>query len=247
MSNTAESRDAVVSGLLLEAGLGDDAQLRPVLQELRALGSVAPEPSAEVAALLAGQSGWAGRSAEQAGDPAVASPAPVAPVDELAARRRSKRRIALTTLSVAVSLSAGGAVAVASDEDVRKSFTELNQAVTSFITGNEATPTVEQAEPVAPQPPASTGQTPTDPASIPAGPAAATHPTPAPPSNLQVLPEDGRPQPGSPGKATEVPAAEPGPGAVPGQIADGLGEPPRVPVPGPDVPLPGSLPDVPLP
>jgi hypothetical protein len=63
------------------------------------------------------------------------------PVDELAARRRAKRRITLTTLSVAVSLAAGGAVAVASDQGVRDTLGALNHAVTSFVAGTGGTPT----------------------------------------------------------------------------------------------------------
>jgi hypothetical protein len=53
--------------------------------------------------------------------------------DQLAARRRAKRRITLTTLSVAVSLAAGGAVAVASDQGIRDSIGQVNHAVTSFV------------------------------------------------------------------------------------------------------------------
>ena len=246
MSDTAGFRDGSVDQLLLEADLDGDTQLRPVLLELQALGSAAPEPSAELLALMAGAN--AGLSADpEAAEDALAS----APADELAARRRAKRRVTLTALSVAVSLSAGGAVAAASDQSIRESFTQLNQAVTSFITGTGGAPADHQVEqPAAPSPntpagaePAATA--PAGPTSIPADPAAATQPT-VPPSNGPVAPETAASQPTSPGKPGEVPASETLPGAVPEHIADGLGGSREVPVP-PQVPLPATLPAVPLP
>jgi hypothetical protein len=252
MSDTAgPRRDAAVDQLLLEAELGGDSQLRPVLLELQALGAAAPEPSAELLALMAGANGTGAitsRAAEAASVPAVqASPAPR---DELAARR-AKRRIALTTLSVAVSLGAGGAVAAASDQGIRDSFTQLNQAFTSFITGSAGAPAGDQAaQPPTPVPTVPgavpVGTAPGDPASIPADPAAAAHPTATPPSVPPAAAETAHGQQTSPGRPGEVPASETLPGAVPGQIANGLGKPPEVPVPS-QVPLPGTLPAVPLP
>lgn len=245
MSDTAGSRaGGAVDQLLLEADLGGDSQLRPVLLELQALGAAAPEPSAELLALMAGAP-----VAETPPAPAVAA-APGAPLDELAARRRARRRTVLTTLSVAVSLGAGGAVAAASDQGIRESFTQLNHAVTSFITGSAGVPANDQAgQPAAPVPaaPAVTAPAATpsaDPASIPADPAAA-HPAVEPPSDspAATAPSGQRTSPGQPG---EVPASETLPGAVPSQIADGLGKQPEVPLPS-QVPLPGTLPAVPLP
>jgi hypothetical protein len=177
MSDTAGTRsDAFVDQLLLEAGMDDDGRLRPTLVELRALADTAPEPSAAIAALMA-----------PAGTAGPAAPAPAAPeesprVDELAARRKVKRRIALTTLSVAVSLSAGGAVAAASDQGIRESLTQLNHTITAFVTGAAPSPAGHQAElPAAPLPtapagtaPAGTapaGTAPGGPASVPADPA----------------------------------------------------------------------------
>jgi hypothetical protein len=245
MSDTAGSRrDGAVDQLLLEAELGGDSQLRPVLLELQAMGTVAPEPSAELLALIGGMpAAWTTVPAVEA------TPAPR---DELAARRRAKRRIALTTLSVAVSLGAGGAVAAASDQGIRDSFTQLNHAVTSFITGSAGAPASDQAgQPATPAPtaPAGTvpaGTAPGDPASIPADPAAAAHPTATPPSDGPAAAETAKGQRTSPGKTGEVPASETLPGAVPEHIADGLGKSPEVPVPS-QVPLPGTLPAVPLP
>lgn len=246
MSDTAGSRVGSVDQLLLEADLDGDTQLRPVLLELQALACDAPEPSAELLALMAGADGGLGAGPEVDEDAIAAAPA-----DELAARRRAKRRATLTALSVAVSLSAGGAVAAASDQSIRESFTQLNQAVTSFITGSGKAPAGNQAEqPTVPLPgtPAGTapaGTAPAGPTSIPADPAAATQPT-APPSNGHISPETAAIQPTSPGKPGEVPAPETLPGVVPEHIANGLGGSPDVPVP-PQVPLPATLPAAPLP
>jgi hypothetical protein len=246
MSDTAGSRGGSVDQLLLEADLDGDTQLRPVLLELQALGSAAPEPSAELLALMAGA------NAGQGADPEVADDAiAAAPTDELAARRRAKRRVTLTALSVAVSLSAGGAVAAASDQSIRESFTQLNQAVTSFITGSGGGPVGHQAEqPAAPLSDTSAGTAPAgtapaSPTSIPADPAAAAQPA-VPPPDSPVAPETAANQPTSPGKPGEVPASETLPGPVPEHIANGLGRSPEVPVP-PKVPLPATLPAVPLP
>lgn len=259
---TGPRGDASVDQLLLGVGLDGDAELRPVLLELRALGSVAPQPSAEVLALMAGTSGAitsgaitghdpaAGRAAATAAVPAVEPLA--APVDEVAARRRAKRRVAFTALSVALSLSAGGAVAAASDQDIRRSFTRVNEAITSFITGSLGTPANDQAEkPAEPSPATPAGMVPasaapTGPASIPADPAAGTQTTTVPPSGGPAAESSPTRQRTSPVKPGEVPASGTVPGAVPGHTAEGLGGPPDVPVPS-QVPLPATLPAVPLP
>lgn len=249
MSDTAGTRsDAFVDQLLLEAGMDDDGRLRPALLELRALADTAPEPSAAIAALMAP----AGAAGPAASDAAPAAPEESPRVDELAARRKVKRRIALTTLSVAVSLSAGGAVAAASDQGIRESLTQLNHTITSFVTGAAPSPAGQQpGQPAAPLPttPAVTapaGSAPVGPASVPADPAEATQPAAVPPSDSAVAPGTPAGQPDSPGKSAEVPAPGTLPGAVPGHVADGLGKPPEVPVPS-EVPLPGNLPSVPLP
>lgn len=293
MSNTAGSRsEGFVDQLLLEAGLDDDAALRPALLQLRGMAAAAPEPSAAILALMApaptlGENPQGANPATEilttvnkpehltavidrpqahapqthtAANPTAASPiaaetgamnpsseGPAAPVDELAARRKAKRRIALTTLSVAVSLTAGGAVAAASDqqfrESVNESFSQLNQAVTSFITGSVGTPVSDkEQQPAVPQPAAPAG-----PASIPTEPATATVPAEVPPSDAPVLPGDQAGQPATPGNQGEVPGPETLPTVVPGDITSGLGEPPRVPLPAPSgLPLPETLPAMPL-
>lgn len=248
MSDTAGTRrDGVVDQLLLEAGMDDDVQLRPALLELRALAGDAPEPSAAIAALLAGQAP-AGRSpqlrtataAPESDSRSAAVVRSGGPSDELAARRRFKRRASLTAVSLAVSLTAGGAVAAASDEGFRQSISDLNVAVTSFVTG--AKPAGDVAEgpgnqdapfPAGPAPspsatsPASDGGTPSAPA-VPG--ASGTAPAKAPGSGAEV---------GSPGQIL--------PSELPG-LTGGVEQPPQVPVQGtPDVPLPGGLPEPPLP
>ncbi|MDR6794456.1 hypothetical protein J2X12_003851 [Pseudarthrobacter oxydans] len=269
MSDTAGTRsDAFVDELLLEAGMDDDGRLRPALLELRALADTPPEPSAAIGALMApaGAAAAVAPAAAAAAAPgaaaAGAAPCPAAPqesprVDELAARRRAKRRIALTTLSVAVSLGAGGAVAAASDQGIRDSLTQLNHTITSFVTGSGASPAGHQGEqPAAPLPtaPAATapagtapaGAAPGGPASVPGDPAEATQPAAAPPSDGAVAPEAPAGQGTTPGKPGDIPAPGAVPGNVPGHVADGLGKAPEVPVPT-QVPLPGNLPSVPLP
>ncbi|MFJ6079399.1 hypothetical protein ACIQC0_13955 [Pseudarthrobacter sp. NPDC092419] len=249
MSDTAGNRrDGVVDQLLLEAGLDDDSQLRPALLELRALAGTAPEPSAAIAALMAGhatQERTVSGGPSNEGRPAAVVRSAAAGggphADELAARRRFKRRATLTALSVAVSLTAGGAVAAASDQGIRQSISDLNVAVTSFVTGGSP------ADDVA-------GGPGNQDAPLPAGPA----PSPAATS---AAPDGGTSSaPAVPGASGTAPAREPGngradgspgrilPSELPGGLTGGVEQPPRVPVQGsPDVPLPDELPDPPLP
>ncbi len=251
MSDTAGSRsDGFVDQLLLEAGLDDDGQLHPALLQLRALGAVTPEPSAEVAALMQRAEGVA--ASNSAATPAAAAPvetaaAPAAaPLDELAARRRAKRRVTLTALCVAVSLSAGGAVAAASNQGFRDSFSQFNHAVTSFVTGSAGVPAGHQAdEPAAPLP--ASPAAPVTEATLPAAPGPAGQPAEVTPSNAPAPPETAAGQAAAPGKPTDLPAAEDLATAVPDDLTNGVGQPPQVPVPGAsELPLPGTLPAVPL-
>ncbi|BCW56264.1 hypothetical protein OUO20_15285 [Arthrobacter sp. FX8] len=249
MSDTAGSRnDGTVDQLLLEAGVDDDGQLRDALVNLRALGAGVPEPSAEIAALMAGTSaaGPAPTTVLSAAEPAAPSTRPAGrPADELAARRKAKRRVTLTTLSVAASLAAGGAVAAASDQGFRESFTQLNHAVTSFVTGSSAAPTGHDMPQVpAPQPAAPAPQATSGPDAVPAAPAPASAPAGAAPSGV---PAHGNTP--SHGAATQQPAAtEPSlPATVTEDVRKGLEPSSKLPVPVPtEVPLPGKVPDVPL-
>lgn len=252
MSDTGASRhDPAVDLLLLEAGMDDDGQLRDALLDLRSLAADAPEPSADIAALMAGAStaGPATTVLPAAGDTATSALPAARPVDELAARRRARRRITLTTLSVAASLAAGGAVAAASDQGIRDSFTQLNHAVTAFVTGSSghplnggSTPGQPAPQPAAPAHPAATS---TD--AAPAATATAPAPAAVAPSNVPA-PAGTAPGNGAAArKPADVPAQPSLPADIPGEIGKGLEQEPKLPVPVPtEVPLPGSVPDVPL-
>jgi hypothetical protein len=262
MSDIAgSSSDGTVDQLLRDAGLDDDAVLRSALQDLRGLAAGEPEASAAVAALMvpAHTRRLAAVPAPASGPDAMTQtrPAPAAATqpatppatqpatDELAARRRAKRRITLTTLSVAVSLAAGGAVAVASDQGVRDSIGHVNQAVSSFVAsvGGGSTP----APPITPAP---LPVQPVSPATLPAAPPAApsvTQQAPAAPeSNSLKAPAE------SPGKQSHSPAAPlpelpqnltPDLPDVPDRLPNGQGQPPALPLPStPPVPLPGAQP-----
>lgn len=230
MNNTGQTgSERFVDQLLLESGIDDDGDLRPALAQLRALARTMPEPSAEVAALMAG--GTLGT--------------PVAgPVDELGARRRLKRRLALTSLSVAATLAAGGAAAVASDQQLRESLDHLNQAVFSLITGPAGGPPEKQRQqPAVPVQPA----TPAGPATIPAAPApdkaSAEVQQPDDPIGAGATP--GGPAPT--GNAGKAPARETLPRVAPRSVAPGLGGAPAVPVPRPsELPLTGGVPTLPV-
>ncbi|MDQ0676743.1 hypothetical protein QFZ30_000125 [Arthrobacter pascens] len=231
MSDIAgSSNGGAVEQLLLEAELDGDDGLRPVLLELRALATEQPEPSAAVAALMV----------PAAHQQAAAGPVAGAATDELAARRRAKRRITLTTLSVAVSLAAGGAVAAASDQGIRDSF---GHAVTSFVSTVGGGPVNQPAETPAPVPAQPGGSAsvpaPTAPAPAPSAPGAdpaqgpQNLPSPATsqPVHLPELPVPENLTPGVPG------------GPLNGAPPNGEGQPPALPLPAtPPVPLPSPAP-----
>lgn len=271
MSDTAGSRNGgAIDQLLLEAGMGDDGQLRDALADLRSLAAEAPAPSAEIAALMAGSSRaatlaettvlptagpTAGATVEDgaahagAGQHWAAPKTAGQPADELAARRKAKRRITLTTLSVAASLAAGGAVAAASDQGFRDSFTQLNHAVTTFVTGSGLTPAGNTGgQPPAPGPVAPRPSATSSPDSVPAAPAPASAPAVVAPSSIPARPGNA-PTHGAPAeKPAETPARPSLPTDVPAEVKKGLEQgSPKLPVPVPtEIPLPGKVPDVPL-
>lgn len=246
MGDTAGSRnDGAIDQLLLEAGMDDDGQLRHALANLGALAAKTPEPSAEVAALMAGTS----TAVLPDAGPAATTVLPTGrPADELAARRKARRRITLTTLSVAASLAAGGAVAAASDQGFRESFSQLNHAVTSFVTGSTLAPTGHDAVqvpaplPAAPQPPATR-----HPDAVPAAPAPASAPAEAAPSDVPAPPGNTPSHGAAARKPAEAPAEQSLPANVPEDVRKGLEQGSKLPVSVPtEVPLPGKVPDVPL-
>ncbi|WP_426997229.1 hypothetical protein [Pseudarthrobacter sp. N5] len=231
MGNTSASRDdQIVERLLAETGFDDgddgDLGLRHVLLGLRTLAAEPPQASAQVAALMIpGATVIPDADADARAETSERA-------DELAARRRMKRRLAITTFSVALSLAAGGAVAAASDQGVRDTVGQLHHAVTSFVTAFTAGPGDKSAENPVPQRTAdsqgSAGQAPSPPVPVPASDAAtpATKgrgepsklPVPAisgtvhfPGSELPGAPLLGSPFPGQPSLGSpSVPAVEPG-------------------------------------
>lgn len=243
MSDTAGSRnDGSIDQLLLEAGMDDDGQLRHALVNLRTLAAEAPAPSADVAALMAGGSIH--------GYPTTLLPERepgVQPADELAARRRAKRRITLTTLSVAASLAAGGAVAAASDQGFRDSFTQLNHAVTSFVTGSVA-PGGNNTRQVPAPPPAAPRTSATSSAdAVPPAPVSASAPAAGSPSGIPTRPGNTPSHGAGAESPVEVPVEPSLPTNAPGDVRKGLEQGSKLPVPVPtEVPLPGKAPDVPL-
>lgn len=250
MSDTAGTRsEGFVDQLLADAGMDDDSQLRPALLQLRALGDGVPEPSPAVAALLqrAGTAVAAENAAPAADNaaPAMGTDQLPAPLDELAARRRAKRRAALTALALGVSLTAGGAVAAASDQGIRDSFTKLNHAVTSFVTGSgpaaEPDPSPAPAQPAAPAPAGPAG-----PGSVPTVPPVVEAPAAAPPSDVPAAPRDVPSQGGHSSQPAGVPGSAPMPSVLPPEVTDKLPQRPQVPLPEtPQLPLPTTVPAVP--
>jgi hypothetical protein len=221
--------------------------------ELRGLAAVQPKASAAVAALMAppaAQAGHTPATTRLAAVPDVAvSPATAAPdaaaypaaaaTDELAARRRAKRRITLTALSLAASLAAGGAVAVASDQGVRDSIGQLGHAVTSFVATAAGVPVPAPIQTPAPAP-----AQPGPPASTPATPAGGAPVTAAPESGPGQAPQ----HTADPTRPAHVPLPDlPVPGnvttGIPGEPLNGEGHPPTLPLPAtPPVPVPGIHP-----
>lgn len=253
MSDTAGTRsEGFVDQLLADAGMDDDSQLRPALLQLRALGDGVPEPSPAVAALLQRAGTAVAADSPENAAPAADNAAPAmgtdqlpAPLDELAARRRAKRRAALTALALGVSLTAGGAVAAASDQGIRDSFTKLNHAVTLFVTGTgpaaEPDPSPAPAQPAAPAPAAPAG-----PGSVPTVPPVVEAPAAAPPSDVPAAARDVPSQGGHSSQPADVPGSAPMPSVLPPEVTDKLPQRPQVPLPEtPQLPLPTTVPAVP--
>ncbi|MBP2268575.1 hypothetical protein J3A64_004039 [Pseudarthrobacter sp. PvP004] len=229
------SDQRAIDHLLADAGLADDAELRTELLELRSLAGTAPLPSEAVRALMVGGPAAAtqqiaapqGITATQhittADGPSAVSDAPTAvlatvapepaPVDELAARRRKKRRTAIAGLAVAVSLAGGATAAVASEGGLPGAFQHLGAAIGSVVSQ------LSPGSGSAPQPGAPAGTTPgplpvreePQQAPVPAEP----QPTPDAPGNPAVP----APQPGPGGASPHTPKApaqkDPGNGVIP--------------------------------
>jgi hypothetical protein len=178
------------------------------------------------------------------------------PVDELAARRRSKRRLPLAAFSVAVALAAGGAAAAASDEGVRHTLGNVHHAVTFFVgtlttgagghsadqpaTGPAATPGVPSPTPTASVPApagggaASRGQQGDGPSPVPAAPSSDAPGTPGISLPRQPVPGDLGTVPGT-GKG---PDGKPLPSPWVSPIPSGVAPTPPVELPLPVSPSP---------
>ncbi|MET3904626.1 hypothetical protein [Paenarthrobacter sp. 4246] len=227
MSNHIPSRgrshQQAVDRFLADSGLEGEAQLRTELLELRSLADAAPVPSEAVRALMVSGQAAATQQITTTDAPAASSGAPTAvlasvgdparaidpvstvdppregalPADELAARRRTKRRMAIAGLAVVGSLAGGATAAVASDGGIPGVFQHLGAAIGSVV--SQLTPgsgnAPQQGGPAGSTPAPTVEETPAVPdRSQPAPAPAAPHPT-------------GNPAPGSP--------PQPGGGASP--------------------------------
>jgi hypothetical protein len=134
-----------VDGLLAEAGLPDDAELRAVLLELRNLRAAeVPEPSAELAALLGKQ----------------ATP-DVIRLEDWPRKRPGRKRVIFTTLAVAASLGVAGGAAAGNDTLRSKAEGTIDSIVSSFFppppvkpAPSSPSPAPKPAKAPAPAPPA---------------------------------------------------------------------------------------------
>ena len=248
--------ERIIDQVLAEAGLEEADDLRPVLLELRSLGTEQPEPGAEVLALMAG-SGNAGASMNSAKDPSAEIPdagtsdpeiadTGTAVVVDLAARRRNKRRLPLTVLGVAAALAVGGGAAAATDQGVRDT---LHSAFTSIAAtfGSESHKQAPKT-PILPGPSETGGELqgnqPSSGGSSPTSSGADRSP-----ANGARPGQDGRSQaPADPGAGSGRPSGNPWLNRTPPAVRDVPGAP-GVPAPGltpQDLDLP-SLPAVPGP
>ncbi|BCW38119.1 hypothetical protein StoSoilA2_41750 [Arthrobacter sp. StoSoilA2] len=136
--------EQAVDRLLADSGFDDARDIRAELLELRSLASTAPPPSASVRALMIGgrAASGTGTTAEvacaTAGAPtavltSVEGSTDLTSLDELAARRRRKRRTAIAGLAVAVSLAGGATAAAASEGGIPGAFQHLGSTIGSVV------------------------------------------------------------------------------------------------------------------
>ncbi|MET3370405.1 hypothetical protein [Arthrobacter sp. M2012083] len=216
-----------IDHLLADAGLTGDAGLRTELLELRSLANTAPLPSDAVRSLMV--SGPAASSgAPTAVLATVAAESALAnepPVDELAARRRKKRRTAIAGLAVAVSLAGGATAAVASEGGLPGAFQHFGAAIGSVVSQ------LNPGSGSAPQPDAPAGTTP-EPLPVreePQQAPATVKPQPAPAAPVSPAVPAPEPQPGgaSPHTPKTPSHRDPGNGVIP--------TPPGLPVTPPEI------------
>ena len=221
-----------VDRFLAESGLEGDAELRTELLELRSLADTAPVPSEAVRALMVHGQVAATQQITTTAGPVASLDAPTAvlarvedparaadparagalPADELAARRRAKRRTAIAGLAVVVSLAGGATAAAASDGGIPGAFQHLGAAIGSAV--SKLTPPSGDAN----RQGGPAGSTPAP--TVPETPAVPDRGQPAPPApnpSGNPAPGDHR-QPGggaSPHAPQDPSLRDPGKGAVP--------------------------------
>lgn len=252
MSVTPAGREeGEIQAILLDSGLEDDADLRRSLEELRGFAQdSAPQPRADLAALLA-------HGASAAGVPASAVPAsevsaqamrrastPDVASLELHRRNRQRRMGFVVGAAVVGAMGLGAGAVAASSEDFRNSVGHTVVRIfqpTSETTAPTPVPTSPADIPAAPAPTvAAPKPSVTETAAPPSAPATPAQTGPASSSSSAAnrpAPSNGAPktQTPTPGRPSQLPTV-PGTGVAPKLPAKPL---PAVPT------LPGSVPTVP--
>jgi hypothetical protein len=256
MTGTREpQQDGIIQAMLRDSGLEASAELRSSLQELRSLApDQAPEPRADLAALLAAGVPGLGVSGSAAGSSAAATTAmpTVAEADHtaevlpagvtsLAERRGRKRRLAVVSGAVVGAMTLGAGAVAAASGDFRES---INHTVGNIFQPSGETPDLVPA-PAKPSP-----------ADIPAAPAPSKTSAATTPPTEQAVPQvpESAVVPAKPGVATPpavgrggvlpTPPQRPVTPRIPG--LPGPGEERGLPAnPLPEPPLPGVLPTLP--
>lgn len=258
MSVTPAGREeGAIQAILLDSGLEDDADLRRSLEELRGFAQdSAPEPRADVAALLTGGASSEGISAHDATvpGPSMRRASNVASL-ELHRRNRQRRMGIVVGAAVVGAMGLGAGAVAASSEDFRNS---VGHAVVQiFQPASETTaptpvPTSPADIPADPAPtvaapkPSVTGTTvsPSAPATpAPAGPTSSnTSSNPSGASGSAASHGAAKSQTPTPGRPSQLPTV-PGTGAAPKLPAKPLPAVPTLPAAVPTVPakpVPGT-------
>ncbi|MDQ0616859.1 hypothetical protein [Arthrobacter globiformis] len=250
MSVTPAGREeGEIQAILLDSGLEDDADLRRSLEELRGLAQdSAPQPRADLAAMLAHGASASGVSASVLPAQGPAMRRAASNVDSLQLHRRNRQRRMGFVVGAAVvgAMGLGAGAVAASSEDFRNSVSHTVVRIfqpTSETTAPTPVPTSPAGIPAAPGPtvaapkPSVTGT-----AASPSAPVTPAQTDPAPSngsSNSSAA--DGsshgaaKGQTPSPGRPSQLPTV-PGTGVAPKLPAKPL---PAVPT------LPGGMPTVP--
>ncbi|MFJ5957787.1 hypothetical protein ACIQC5_17740 [Paenarthrobacter sp. NPDC092416] len=261
----SEDAEQAIDRLLAESDLGPADGIRTELLQLRALASASPEPSVAVRALMTGGSGAVTSQLPTAVGPFAGSGEPTAvpasvagrhfadalPFDELAARRRRKRRAAIAGLAVAVSLAGGATAAVASEGGISGAFQHLGTAIGSVV--SQFTPGGNSPERQSPAVPAD--QQPhrdvAPPYPAPVGPHSSDPANPAGGANLANPPSGGAQGGAEHSNSSKTPIGVPRTPRIPGNGESGnvtVPTPPVAPITPPGIDVPSVAPsDIPVP